>query len=131
MVPILSVGNRITVAMTRTSLFRTAGFEVGPCNNLTMNGQRIQARLAEVNDRLTEIGVKSLSLFGSGATGQTNPGSDLDFLVEFDGPATFDRYMSLKELLEHEFQTSIDLVTFRALKPALRERILAEAIKVA
>jgi len=70
-------------------------------------------------------------LFGSGATGKARADSDLDFLVEYDGVATFDKYMGLKELLEREFETSIDLVTIRALKPLIRDRILAEAIKVA
>jgi len=72
-----------------------------------------------------------LSLFGSAARGEAKEDSDLDFLVEFEGPATFDRYMDLKELLEREFKTTIDLVTVRALKPILRDQILSEAIRVA
>ena len=87
--------------------------------------------MARVSNELSSLGVKSLSVFGSGARDETRPESDLDFLVEFDGPATFDRYMGLKELLEREFTVQIDLVTTRALKPILRDEILAEAIKVA
>lgn len=55
----------------------------------------------------------------------------MDFLVEFDGPATFSGYMDLKELLERELRARVDLVTLRALKPLLRDRILREAIRVA
>ncbi len=91
----------------------------------------IRARLAAVADQVAGLGVKSLSLFGSAAKGEDTPESDLDFLVQFEGRATFDRYMGLRELLEREFQMQIDLVTYRALKPNLRETILKEAVRVA
>src|ERR1700722_2936771 len=50
--------------------------------------------------KLAGLHVISLSLFGSASRGQAVAGSDLDFLVEFEGMATFDRYVDLKELLE-------------------------------
>lgn len=96
-----------------------------------MDVGRIRTRLEGFAEQLTGLGVKSLSLFGSAARGQATEASDLDFLVEFEGPATFSRYMGLKELLEGALQTRIDLVTVRALKPRLRDQILGEAIKVA
>jgi predicted nucleotidyltransferase len=80
---------------------------------------------------LAAFSVKSLLLFGSAAKGSANAESDLDFLVEFEGRATFDGYMELDELLRAEFQTDIDLVTMRALHPVLREQIFAEAVRVA
>jgi uncharacterized protein len=80
---------------------------------------------------LAPLHIKSLSLFGSVARGDASEPSDLDFLVEFEGLATFDRYMDLKELLEAEFETAVDLVTVRALKPLLRDQIVNEAIRVA
>ncbi|MFH0878400.1 MAG: nucleotidyltransferase domain-containing protein, partial [Lentisphaerota bacterium] len=39
--------------------------------------------------QLTELGVKSLSIFGSVARGEERPDSDVDILVEFQGRATF------------------------------------------
>lgn len=80
---------------------------------------------------MAELGVKSLLLFGSAASGAASPESDLDFIVEYEGVATFDRYMGLKELLESRLNSRIDLVTIRALKPILRDQIMAQAIKVA
>ena len=38
------------------------------------------------------FGEHSLALFGSWARGQTRPSSDVDMLVELDGPATSARY---------------------------------------
>lgn len=96
-----------------------------------MDAGQVRTSLTAVSERLAALGVRSLSLFGSVARGQGNAHSDLDFLVEFDGPATFDRYMGLKELLETEFGRQVDLVTLRALKPALRDQVLTEAVRVA
>ena len=96
-----------------------------------MDAEQIQTKLLALAAQLAGFGVKSLSIFGSVARGEATPKSDLDFLVEFEGPATFARYMGLKELLEGVFHTRIDLVTMRALKPRLRDQILGEAIKVA
>jgi tetratricopeptide (TPR) repeat protein len=47
---------------------------------------------------LRRLGVKSLDVFGSHARGEAQPDSDSDLLVEFEGSATFDRFMDLKEL---------------------------------
>jgi predicted nucleotidyltransferase len=91
----------------------------------------VRAKMPELLGTLTQLGVRSLSLFGSAARGDGKQGSDLDFLVEFEGAASFSRYMDLKELLEKEFQKPIDLVTLRALRRSLRDQVLAESIKVA
>ena len=72
-------------------------------------------------------GVRSLGLFGSRARGTAGVESDLDFVVEFDAK-TFDAYMDLKAFLEQLFGVRVDLVLKDAIKPRLRERILAEAI---
>ncbi len=63
------------------------------------------------------------------ARGQDRPGSDIDFVVEFEpGQKTFDNYMGLKDLLEELFARPVDLVTTDGLKPQLRDRILSETI---
>lgn len=74
--------------------------------------------------------IKSLALFGSVARKQATEASDLDFLVEFEGAATFDRYMDLKFFLEDLFGKPVDLVTKRSLKPQIAPSVLGEAIDV-
>jgi predicted nucleotidyltransferase len=96
-----------------------------------MRASDIRACLQKRATELKALGVKSLSLFGSAAQARAKENSDLDFLVEFEGPATFEGYMTLKELLEAEFGRKIDLVTVRALKSQLRDKVIAEAVKVA
>jgi predicted nucleotidyltransferase len=79
---------------------------------------------------LKAFGVKTLALFGSVARGEASRGSDLDFLVEFESPASFDHYMGLKLFLEDLFECQVDLVTRKALKPLLRPLVEEEAIYV-
>ena len=76
------------------------------------------------------FGVKSLAVFGSVARGEAGPESDVDILVEFEGRATFDRYMGLKFFLEDLLGRRVDLVTRKALKPRLRPYVEQEAIYV-
>jgi uncharacterized protein len=52
-------------------------------------------------------------------------------LVDFRGPATFERFMGLKLFLEDEFGVRVDLVTRRALRPRMKPQIEAEAVRVA
>ena len=59
-------------------------------------------------------------MFGSVARNEATAQSDVDVLVDFDGPATFDAFMGLKLLLEDTLRTRVDLVTRAALKPRLR-----------
>jgi len=93
-----------------------------------------QTVLNSLRDRLDVIhnlGVRSLALFGSVARDEATETSDLDFLVEFEGKATFDRYMDLKFFLEDLFHKPVDLVTKRSLKSQIRQTVLEEAIDVA
>jgi predicted nucleotidyltransferase len=83
--------------------------------------------LSRNRDRIRSFGVRSLALFGSAARNEANDASDLDFLVEFDHKS-FDNYMDLKFFLEELLGRPVDLVLKDAVKPRLREPILAEAV---
>jgi hypothetical protein len=87
----------------------------------------LRAREAE----LRALGVKSLALFGSVARGEASVDSDLDLLLEFDGPGTFDRYVGLKLFLEDLLGCRVDLVMRKALGPRLRSSVERELVRVA
>ncbi|MDZ7292187.1 MAG: nucleotidyltransferase family protein [candidate division KSB1 bacterium] len=95
-----------------------------------MDRNEIFRILREHRTELEQFGVKSLALFGSAARDEIRPDSDVDFLVEFEGPATFDQYMNLKFFLEDLLGRQIDLVTRKALKPRLRPYIEKEMLYV-
>ena len=99
-----------------------------------MNRNQILKIITEHRARLaTEFGIKSLALFGSVVRDEATPASDVDLLVEFDG-----RTVGLFHLsrTQHYLESilgvpKVDLVLRDGIKPALRERILREAIHVA
>ncbi len=98
---------------------------------LTVNKDTILKKLHAHREELaTRFGVKVLALFGSVARGEAQPDSDVDILVEFQGPATFDSYMDLKFFLEDLLGCKVDLVTRKALKPHLKPYVEREAIYV-
>ena len=96
-------------------------------------------RRAEVLELLTarrdeivrRFGVRSLSLFGSMARDEARPDSDVDVLVEFDGPTTFDGHMGLLVYLEDLLGCRVDVVTAKGLKPRLRPLIDQDLVRVA
>ncbi|MFW6323639.1 MAG: nucleotidyltransferase family protein [Desulfovibrionales bacterium] len=87
-----------------------------------------QLRLSQ--DELDRFHVKSLAVFGSAARGQLTDSSDIDILVEFSRTPTFDLYMDLKFFLEDSLKRPVDLVTRKALKPAVKPTIEREAVYV-
>lgn len=96
-----------------------------------MSRDELVALLRSRAQDLRRLGVASLDLFGSLARGEASPASDIDLLVEFEGGASFDRYMDLKFFLEGLLSRRIDLVTRAALRPGMRPAIEREAIRVA
>ncbi len=76
------------------------------------------------------FGVRSIALFGSRAREQSRPDSDVDVLVEFDGPSTSARYFGLQFFLEDLLGSPVDLVTRQTVRPQLRPFIERDAIHV-
>ena len=97
-----------------------------------MNRKRVLSLLANRREEIVHrFGVKKLGVFGSAARGEMREGSDIDVLVEFDSPATFDGYMDLKFYLEDLFGRSVDVVIEDTVKPRMRPLIEKDLIHVA
>lgn len=92
--------------------------------------QIIDLLKAHRDEILGRYAVRELFLFGSVARDEMREGSDVDLLVEFNGPATFDGYMDLKFFLEDLLQMPVDLVTQKGLRKELRPAVEKEAIHV-
>lgn len=95
-----------------------------------MDKEEILALLAAHRAELDRYGVQSLAVFGSVARGEAGPESDVDVLVEFEGPATFDGYMDVKFFLEDLLGRTVDLVTPKAVRPQMRPYIEREMVYV-
>jgi predicted nucleotidyltransferase len=64
------------------------------------------------------------------ARDEARPGSDVDIIVSFDGPATSERYFGVQFYLEDELDCAVDLVTEKAIRKELRPHIEWEAVNV-
>ena len=75
-------------------------------------------------------GAKQIKVFGSMATDQATANSDIDFLVEMhSGKSAFALGGLLKDL-EDLLGRQIDMTTPNSLHPAIRNKILQEAIEL-
>ena len=83
-------------------------------------------------NRLSELcrayRVKPLAVLGSVLQGKDNPESDLDLLVEFEGPRTPGlRFSRLERELSALFGHKVDLNTRGFLSPYFRDEVIASA----
>jgi len=99
-----------------------------------MNRDRVLKIIAEHRETLArDFRVKSLALFGSVVRNEATADSDVDLLVEFDGrPVGLFHVSRTQHYLESILGVpKVDLVLREGIKPALKERILREAIYAA
>jgi predicted nucleotidyltransferase len=96
-----------------------------------MTPDRVREILSAARAELGELGVRSLDLFGSVARDEASADSDVDLLVEFDRPIGLFHFFRVQQRLEEILGAPVDLVMRDAVKPQLRERIFAEAIRAA
>ncbi|MDA1016320.1 MAG: nucleotidyltransferase family protein [Planctomycetota bacterium] len=73
---------------------------------------------AEVAQR---FGVTSIAIFGSVGRDEATAASDIDVLVEFNDPATFDAFFGLKTYLEDQLGRDVELATQTAIRAELRK----------
>lgn len=93
---------------------------------LTKN--EILEKLRELKPILsTEFNVKEIGLFGSYSDNEQNDDSDIDILVEFEKPIGW-KFFTLEKYLEEVFNTKVDLVTRKALKKQLKDRIINQTL---
>ena len=95
-----------------------------------MKRTEVLQRLTRQREKLGDFKVKSLAIFGSVARDEAKPESDVDVLVEFEGPATFDRYIGVKTFLEDLLGCRVDLLTRKGIRPELMPYVEREAVHV-
>ena len=78
---------------------------------------------------LTKNNVKRAGIFGSYARGEEKKNSDIDILVETSKPLGF-AFMKIQFDLEKALGKKVDLISYGAIHPLLKKRILNEEVKI-
>lgn len=74
----------------------------------------------------SEYGVSKLGIFGSVVRGEQKTASDIDILVEFSRSTGMVQFLRLEQKLQELLGARVDLVTRKALKKHIGQRILSE-----
>jgi len=77
-----------------------------------------------------DYGISEIGLFGSYIKGKQGNTSDVDILVEFQEPIDLITFVHLKNQLSDLLGVNVDLVTKKALKPKIKDRILSEILYI-
>ncbi|MCR4406300.1 MAG: nucleotidyltransferase family protein [Anaerolineae bacterium] len=90
--------------------------------------------LEEIGQQLLPIlrrhGVIRAAIFGSFARGEAEAGSDLDILVDLPDTKSLLDLVALKLDLEAALGREVDVLTYRALHPRIRDRVLREQVVI-
>jgi hypothetical protein len=93
-----------------------------------MSLETVRRKRGRLLDLAARHGARKVRVFGSLARDAADAASDLDLLVDLEpGPSLIDLGALLVEL-EAELGAPVDVVTEAGLRPALRERVVRDAV---
>lgn len=97
-----------------------------------MTIQDIEKSIGEVieNDPELKRIVRSVSVFGSHATGKENEESDVDFLIDFNETPGFFTYAGIQIAFEKKLHTKVDLRMEEGLSKFIKKKVLHDSRKV-
>lgn len=78
---------------------------------------------------LKKYGVTKAGIFGSYATGEQNKNSDIDILIEPPKGIGFG-FVGIQFELETRLKKKVDLLSYGAIHPLLKKRILKEEVRL-
>ena len=92
-----------------------------------MKQEKIREKIQEQLPLLkAKYHVKKIGIFGSFVRGEQKKGSDIDVLVEFNSPISFFEFIRMENLLIRALGKKVDLVSKKAIKPAVKKEIFKE-----
>ena len=77
-----------------------------------------------------DFNVDKIGVFGSVVKGKETSTSDVDLLVGFSNTPSLFNFLRLEDKLRQILKRDVDLVTKKAIKPAVRNTILSEVVYV-
>lgn len=91
-------------------------------------GRRLRRRRQAILAAAERRGASNVRVFGSAARGDDTDDSDVDVLVDLAEDVGLVSVIGLERELSEIVRRDVDVVPARGLKPAIAERVLAEAI---
>lgn len=96
----------------------------------TRTGMRLRRCRGEILRQIKAAGGSNVRVFGSVARGQDHDGSDVDLLFTMGRPLSLMQLGALEQQLSDLVGVPVDLLPDVATRPALRDRILGEAVEL-
>jgi predicted nucleotidyltransferase len=97
-------------------------------------GEAMDKRLDEIKKSVVPLlrshGVRKAAVFGSFARGEAGRDSDLDLLIDIGEEFSLLDIIGLRLDLEERLACRVDLVEYDAIKPAIRDRVLSEQVRI-
>lgn len=84
----------------------------------------------QIADVLRSHDVTRAALFGSFARGSANDHSDVDILVEFAGAKGLLDVAALELELSDRLHRPVEIITYRALNPHIKDQVLREQVPI-
>jgi uncharacterized protein len=121
-----AVHGRVLVPAVRCAVDWQAGRRVEGATRVILD--EIRAMGPQLAELCRKYGIAELSVFGSVARGDAQPGSDVDLLyVRVPGNDLGMSYFALQEDLEKLFGRPVDLVPKEGLHRVIRDQVLSDA----
>jgi uncharacterized protein len=97
-----------------------------------MTRDEIISRIRKHADAIRAEGATSLYLFGSAAREDMGSTSDIDVFVDYDPESRFSllNISGIRLIVMDEFNREVDITTRDSLHPLLRDKILADAVRI-
>lgn len=90
-------------------------------------------KIEEIKEAIVPILIRHhitrAGIFGSFTEGKETSQSDIDILIELGNKISLMEFVEIKYELEDVLDRKVDLVEYKAIKPRLKEQILAEEIR--
>ena len=78
---------------------------------------------------LKKHGIKRAGIFGSYVRGEQKKGSDIDILIDPPKGIGFG-FIGIELELKDKLKKKVDLLSYRAIHPLLKKRILSEEVRI-
>ena len=97
-----------------------------------MTRDEIVARIRKHADAIRAEGATALYLFGSAAREEMGPTSDIDVFVDYDPESRFSllNLSGIRLIVMDELNREVDITTRSSLRAPLRDKIIADAVRV-